>query len=234
MAASSRAPAPARGGAAEVAGSADPIALPEQVAVLSKEKAALVEQVAALKEALARAKSGADDTPFYDPAPAELTKMAERCELRWDTTPLGPNPPSIPTGDLEKLELSESEREVIDRKMAESQARIIAEIRSTYTRVTGDENTGSLAPEAMFAEVRDKTTEAELQRVFQRLARERAGMTPPAEATTPVERLFRALTSEGDRLEQSLATELGAETARNIRALHGGWGDRNRSSQGCP
>lgn len=203
---------------------------------LKKEKAALEEEVQRL-EAELEAQPGEEPIATYDLDQPTLARMARRCELRWDVPSLGPNPPTISTADLEKLELSEAEREVIDGKLAESHRRLVEAIRTAYTEITGDSNSGSMAVEAMFAEARDKTPKEEVQRVFQRLARERADLAsppPPGASLTPFERMFRMVTSEGNRLERAIAAELGPGTARRVRDLHHGWNSRSRSSHGCP
>jgi hypothetical protein len=214
-----------------------PAELPELVLSLSKQKRALEQEVAGLRAELSKAKGEKRHVPMYDIPQEELVQMAESCELRWDVPGIGGQPQALEPEDLEKLEASGDEGEVIDRLMAESQAHLLEEVKRAYTAITGDENTGSMAGEAMFAEIRDKTTKAEMKRLYQTLARERAGLQPrPPEGSpmTPVERLYRVLTSEGDRLEQAMAAELGAEVARRARDLHQGWGDRFKSSHGCP
>lgn len=212
------------------------VALQRAHEALQKEKASLEAEVARL-EAELDAERSANPTKTYDLDEPTLRRMAKRCELRWDIPSLGPKPPTIATKDLEKLELSEEEREVIDRKLAESHQRLGTAIRRAYGEITGDSNTGSMALEAMFAEARDKTPREEVQRVFQRLAQERAQLlAPPPEGAvlTPFEQMLRSVTSEGDRLERTLAAELGPGTARRLRDLHGGWNSRSRSSHGCP
>src|SRR5205085_2215865 len=103
--------------------------------------------------------------------------------------------------------------------------------------VTGDTAAGSLAPMSMFEEINDKAPEGEIQRVFQRLSRERAGLEmPPADlkGTSAFERLYRMVTTSGDALESAIGKELGPETARAYRDLHDGFGSKSRSSSGCP
>jgi hypothetical protein len=214
-----------------------PELLVQRVRVLEQEKGSLEQEVARLREQLEKGSGAKGETKMYDIPQAELVKMAENCELRWDMPGIGAKPQQISTEDLEKLELSEAEREVIDRAFAESHGRLFDVVRKTYSKVTGDEETGSMAAEAMFAEIRDKTPVEELKRIYQVLARERAGLQPPPPAgakISPVEQLYRMVTSEGERVEQSIAAELGQETARRIRDHHRGWGDRFRSSRGCP
>jgi hypothetical protein len=215
----------------------DPAKLPERLRVLSREKAALQQEVAALRAELQKAKVEPRETRMFDIPQEELLQMAENCEVRWDLPGIGGPPQTIDPKDLEKLELSPDEAEVVDRHMEQSQALMLEEVRKAYVAITGEENTGTMAGEAMFAEIRDKTTEQEVKRLFQALSRERAGLQPkPPEGAqmTPFERMFRALAGEGDRLEQAIAAELGPEVARRARDHHKGWGNRHRNRAGCP
>jgi hypothetical protein len=172
----------------------------------------------------------------YDLSAGELEQMAATCELRWDIPSLTMNPTTLSDGEVAKLSLTGSERTIIDRAFAEAHARLVGEVRQTYAALTGDDNPGSMSPEAMYAEVVDKVPEGELQVMFQRLARERAGLAPgPTTASiSPLERMFRALTTGGDRLENDLAAALDAQLARAVRDLNGGWSSKFGSSYGCP
>lgn len=193
-------------------------------------RAKLEQKEAALDEANAPRK-------FFDPSPQSLQSMADDCAIAWDTVSTGVTPPTVPDEAMAQLELSEEEREIVNAKMKESHDALKDDIRRAYTQVTGDSNTGSLATEAMFAEINDKTSLAELRRIFMRLSHERAGRSPPAAndaAMTPAEQLYRAVTSSGDRLEAAIAEEIGPEQARRIRGHRDGWNSKSRSSNGCP
>lgn len=163
--------------------------------------------------------------------------MAQACELRWDMPSLTHEPPSLPASDVAQLGLSSHEREIVNQKLAGSHERLVQTVRSTYHALTGDEDPGSMSPEAMYAEILDKVPESELRVIFERLSHERAGLVQkPADpsAESPVEQLFRVLTAEGDALEQSLAQDLGPELASSLRDLHNGWNSKFRSTHGCP
>jgi len=92
----------------------------------------------------------------------------------------------------------------------------------------------------LLSELENKTSLAELQRIYQLLARERAkhidaDMSPEALARyPPTERLFRILTTSGDHLEAELAKVVGENTAESLRDLHHGFGEQHRNSYGCP
>ena len=112
------------------------------------------------------------------------------------------------------------------------------QLRALYIEVTGDpEGVESLSPSAMISEINDKSLRPTIKAVYQRLARERAGLqTPPASAAgqPPVERLMRLLTSSGDRVEKAIGQKIGPDLARRHRELHGGYGSKSRSRYGCP
>lgn len=194
-----------------------------------------------LREELAKAKQelaeAPEDRKFFEPSERQLQTMADDCLVSWDVVSTGPKPPTVPDDDVEKLNLAQGEREIVDRLLKASHDELKETIRQTYTAVTGDTNTGSLATEAMFAEITDKTPTESMRALFLRLSHERAGrMPPPAEGAPmePIEQMFRVLTSSGDRLEQAIAAELGPEQASAIRGAHNGWNSKSKSSYGCP
>lgn len=176
----------------------------------------------------------------YGLEPEELRALADRCELRWDNVPLSDTDPGLDPKVAEQLSLSEEEREAVSALMRKSRAELADTVRTLYTELTGDTQVGSLNAEAMIHEIIDKTSPDDRQLVFQRLARERAGLSPAHQALpgaappSPYERLFRSLTASGDALEAEVSKELGPDTARRIRDQNNGWGDKHRSSQGCP
>lgn len=209
----------------------------EQLRTLAQEKKRLQAQVQGLQAKLQALKYKADETKTYDLEPAQLERMAQRCELRWDIPPLSAKPPMLSEESFQKLQISPAEREVINEKFARSHASLVEDVRAIYREATGDDSAGSMATVAMVDEVRDKTPIEETRRIFRALSHERAGLIqPPAsrEGLPPTERLFRRLTEEGDRLQAAIAQELGPEVARSTRDLHQGWGSRYRSSHGCP
>jgi hypothetical protein len=186
---------------------------------------------------LERKASGSAPSPMtYDLSTADLQTMAAQCELRWDMPSLTLQPPMLPDDEVALLALSEAERATINRLFAASHKQLVDEVRQTYAGLTGDDSPGSMSPEAMYAEIVDKIPQAELQSIFQRIARERAGLTtPPAAGTSsPAEKMFRTLTSAGDRLEDELASALDPQLARSLRDMNGGWQSKFSSTHGCP
>jgi hypothetical protein len=221
---------------------APPPELPEGLSVaelyarhraLAKEAFALKKENAAMREQLTRAEAS---DRMYDFDAATLQQMAAKCELRWDMQPLKPTPQTMSAEDVDKMKMSEEERATVDRVLAEDHQRLLKGITALYVEVTGDAATGSLAPGAMFEEIVDKAPKGEIQRVFFQLSHERAGLLPagdPAKGSA-WERAFRMMVGAGDALEASLVKELGPDTARALRDLHGGWMARTRSTAGCP
>ena len=208
------------------------------VTKLIAEKVALSEQVRALTAEVTELREKTRTPPAFEPDAATLRRMAERCELSWDmpTVRVGRSP-TISDDDVLQLELTEPEIEIVNRVYDEYNASMVEEVRALYTQITGDDQVGSLSVDSMFAEVRDKVPDMEKQVLFQRLSAERAGLvSSPAENAEmlPLERLYRLFTGAGKRVEQALAAELGADTARRIRSMHNGFSTRNSSSFGCP
>ncbi len=214
-----------------------------RIATLERDNAALRTELAALRVKAAEADAVREAHKTYDLGQAELDRMAERCELRWDTIGyrLG-EPPRVPREEAEPFALTDAQLDALDEQLAAENARLIEAIRQAYVEVTGDDLAAiqAVAPEALFNEVQDKTPIEERRRIFQLLARERAeGVAPdvtPARLAelTPIERLLRVITSSGERLEAAMGEVVGPEVARQMRDARGGFGNRHRSSYGCP
>jgi len=168
----------------------------------------------------------------------ELAQLAKRCELRWDMPPLGTSPPRVDSKAAKALGLSQTERDSVKRVFADFHGKLLQDLSRLYVEVTGDAKSAEhLSPGAMMSEIEDKSPKEEIKQVYQRLARERAGLqSAPADlsSTPAVERLFRLLTTAGDRVEQALGGEIGPDLARRYREHRDGFGSRSRSSLGCP
>ncbi|MCB9732019.1 MAG: hypothetical protein H6745_05235 [Deltaproteobacteria bacterium] len=184
-----------------------------------------------------------DEHGMYDLSQAELDRMAERCELRWDTVPyrLG-EPLRLPDEDAAELGLSPAQHAAVDAALQKESAYLVSTIREAYVTLTGDDPQAilSVAPSALFDEVEDKTPVEERRRVYQLLSNERArGDASRLDAAalaalSPYERMYRAVTSSGDRLMAALREAVGPDLARSLRDLHDGFGSRSRSMVGCP
>jgi hypothetical protein len=215
-------------------------ATPEEAAVahrvLKKQAEQMRVELEELRAVAEEAKRTKERQKIYDLPQDALLEMASKCELRWDMQSLGAKSEDYNPKKAERLHLSQDELEVVNRVMKSDHQRLVKELGLLYVEVTGDAASGSLAPSAMFEEIVDKAPEGEIQRVFQQLSKERAGLVPPSDPATrtPWDRVYRLMTGAGDALQDALAKELGPETAKELRALDGGWGSRSRSSMGCP
>lgn len=212
--------------------------LVQQNLKLQAEKRDLEQKVEVLQSELAQASGSARKGRILNLDREELQGLARRCELRWDLPPLGSAPPEVDSKAVKQLGLSDAERDAVKRVFADYHRKMGTDLRKLYVEVTGDtKNAESLSPEAMMSEIHDKSPESEIKQVFQRLARERAGnQAPPTDLTqaSAVERLYRLLTTAGDRVERSLGAEIGPDLARRYREVRDGFGSRSRSSHGCP
>lgn len=205
---------------------------------LAKEANTLRQEVAALRAKLDQADTKPREVKTYDLSHEELVQMADHCELRWDMQPLrGSGGESVPADLVEKLHLSDDEIQTVQRVMKADHLRVVKELAALYTEITGDSSVGSVAPMSMFEEINDKAPKGEISRVFQKLARERAGLEPAPQdlkGTSAWERAYRLVTSAGDKLEAGIAAELGPAVAHSVRDLHQGFGAKSRNQVGCP
>jgi hypothetical protein len=103
-------------------------------------------------------------------------------------------------------------------------------LQATYVAVTGDENVAAVSATALLSEIEDKTSTPEMQRIYQRLAQERAGLPmkgpKPLGREAQVEELYRAYVTMGDDLQGVLAERLGAGLAERVRDLRDGFSSR--------
>ena len=181
--------------------------------------------------------AGPEGTPaFADPI--RLAAMADECRIAWDTPPFEGDGELVTGAHAAALQISEADRQRLDRALTEQRARSLDGMRRLYVEATGDaEHADQLSWSAMLAEIDHKSNPVDLQRAFQRISAERAGFAKPPSSlgdTPPVERKYRLLVAIGDETEQLLATVLGATRARALRAMNGGWSMRSSASQGCP
>ncbi len=207
----------------------DHVALMEQTAQLR-------EQVRVLQNRLA-SKPNSERTYGLDQD--ELLRLADNCELSWDTpqVQVGTSP-KLTDDDARALGLTPEQRRILEETMAQANARMVGILQTTYIAVTGDENIAGLSATALLSEIEDKTSTPEMQRIYERLAAERAGLPPrspkPQGREAQVEELYRAYVTMGDELQGVLAERLGASLAERIRDLRDGFSSRRHSSFGCP
>ncbi len=205
---------------------------------LRAEKERLEEEVQQLKQQLEHVGSKAKRGKMLNLTKEELVEMAKRCELRWDMPPLGIEPPKVEGRALKELGFTKEERAEINRVYADYHRDTVKALRDLYIEVTGDKkNALLLSPGSLIDEIHDKSPPDEIRHVFQRLARERAGMLQPSvdpSQSSPVERLYRLLTTVGDRVEKQMGAAIGPDLARRYRELADGFGSRSRSNVACP
>lgn len=170
---------------------------------------------------------------FLDPSKEDLLDRAQRCELRWDSTP---SLHAIGAKDRARLGLSETEVSAMNEALKETADYVGGELRRLYVEISGDQATADkLSPETLPNEIFAKSPEGARPRALQQLSRELAGLAPrPADlARTPVaERTFRVMMNIGEQFERRVAERLGPARARDLRSREDGW--RSKSvTNGC-
>lgn len=203
---------------------------------LLEETSRLRDQVRSLQNRLA-SKSNSERTYGLDHD--ELVRLADNCELSWDTpqVQVGTSP-RLMDDDARALGLSPEQRQLADEAMAEANARMVGILQTTYVAITGDENVAGVSATALLSEIEDKSSTPEMQRIYQRLAQERAGLPvkgpKPTGREAQIEDLYRAYVTMGDELQGDLAARLSPAVAERIRDLRDGFSSRRHSSFGCP
>ena len=222
-----------------VSGPAAPAGECERSLTAAKDEAAALDaKMKRMAGDLARAKKAAEQTRTYDLSPERLDEMAKECQLAWDHPGIRlEGVGDMPDEVVKELGLTPEQHTAIVETIAESNTRLLNEMRAAYAAVNGIEADPNVAPQALFAEIQDKTEHRTLRRIFQALSAERAGhqdAPQTLDGLDPVERLFRVVTTAGDRLQGKLADRVGEDVAQRLRDLKNGFGNRSRSSYGCP
>ncbi len=170
-----------------------------------------------------------------DPPREELLELAKKCALKWDLPQFGPKPSTILDEDAQALNLQPEQRKKLDEVLVAFNTSVTQQLRAIYTEATGDSGAG-MAASSMISEITDKTDSLSQQRAYQSLARERAGLQPPADAARaiPFERMMRLLTTAGETVEKQMADAVSPDIARRLRESHGGFSSHHSSSYGCP
>lgn len=167
--------------------------------------------------------------------PKDVLEARARCgTIVWD----GASAPQLGEDLREELGFTDAEQDALVRIAGEVEEEVGQATIDNFRRATGEDPPADGFPSAMMA------LEIELHRRFPdesavpQLAKELAGQEPrPSrfEDRTPYYWHMRARLEAGDRLEESLASELGAERARELRMATGGWGGTTMYSAGlCP
>ncbi len=172
---------------------------------------------------------------FVTPTREELLERAKRCGLAWDAPPLDETK-ELSAREAERLGLSEAEREIVGNVRKAFSQKTLGDLRRIYVEVTGNaEGARHLSAEGIKQEVVAKSPEGEAPQVWRQLSAEKAGLTPVSTTPgSPLERMMRLLTNQGDDFEKALAAQLGPERARELRMKNNGWGNRSGSTHGCP
>ena len=182
-------------------------------------------------------RAGADLASWQDPSPAELGEMAKRCEVRLEMPAITENQPRTVTDEESAaLSLSSRERELLQETLIDMHAGLQ---HFAKRAIAGTADLSDKVPEPTFEEIlADLRARPEngFDEARQKVAQERAGLSPPPESDSnqpPGERLLRVWTRMGDEFERRLAAGLGSERAHQLRlSPNAGW--INRSSQsGC-
>jgi len=210
--------------------------LQRKYSALARERARLQAEVLQLKERLQQTTQQSRRAKPFDLNKEELLALSKKCELRWDMPPLRFSPPKVSNRRIKALGLRKNEVALINEVYASHNAGMLEELRKLHGEITGEQEAGvHLSPSALLSEIREKTPRAAKQAAYKRLSRERAGLeTPPVDPsrTNAVERLYRLLTSAGDRVEKAMAVKIGPDLARQYR--ESGYGSSYNSSYGCP
>jgi hypothetical protein len=174
---------------------------------------------------------------FFKPSKDELLQMAKDCRVRFDAPEL--TVPAATMRDELAVEAgaSDEERQQYNRVLAELTQKRIAQLRSIYIEVTGDQSgADTLSPDAMMNEIRLKVPEATAQEAYWKVSHERAGLLPASTDTSSAsafERWLRLQQGAGDAFETALAAALGGDRAHALRTEEGSWGIR-MTLGGCP
>ena len=197
--------------------------------------------------AVARGDRKADTDPrhgdpgrYYDPSPDTLREMAATCWIAFDQPPPADN--ELVDGDLAStVGVSTAERAAINEAYRKVQERELDAIRKLYMELTGADAdaTAPLSFEALDAEIKAKTSDADEIAARRNIARARAGLDPepsPAELAhrSAIERMIRIRMRLGAEAEAAAASVVGAARAHDLRT-HNGVGWRNTVSDygGC-
>ncbi|MEZ4367735.1 MAG: hypothetical protein R2939_15880 [Kofleriaceae bacterium] len=226
-------------------------ALLAQNAAQRQQIASLTAEVARLREGgasggptggprrMGRDADDGDGRPWFDPSPELLAQMAAECHVRFDLPPMMETEPfQVPARRADSLGVTADELTAINAALADVHRAWATQVRALYLEATGDAaGADALSPQAMSQEIQDKSPPGEEVAIRRRIAQERAGLaTPPADLsrTQPIERYLRGLASLGDRAEQALASAIGPERARALRADDQGLFGFRMEMAGCP
>lgn len=172
------------------------------------------------------------DCPRAHPPPDVLDERAKCGTIAWDDA----GSLEIEPSTREELSITEREMEVLRRANERIEHEVEQRMAENFRQATGEEPPG---PDAFPSRVMALSIELgkrvpDVEAVPQ-LAKELAGQEPrPSryEDRSPYYWHMRIRLESGDRLEQAVAEELGADRAREIRMARGGWNSGTMYSAG--
>jgi FecR protein len=182
-----------------------------------------------------------DGVPKINIDAATLREWAKRCYVRFDLPPFD----NVKADDAagwdtyaRSMGATQSEVGVIREAFGEIEQAAFALVREIYTQATGDKVSEGeeFDFDRMSYEIGRSAEFHEQLEAVQRISAERAGLQapPPIEKMPPIERLLRAMASQGDLYEAALAKRLGAARARQLRERQKGWPGPATEWEGCP
>jgi hypothetical protein len=171
---------------------------------------------------------------WQNPGPTELAAMAKRCEVRFEMPAVTENqPPTLTDEQAAAMALSGSEKALIQKSLEEMHSGLHDSANRLLPQPGAAGSARSL--EEILTELQT-VPENGFEAARERLAQERAGLSPPPQGDAPLspgEQLLRLYAGMGDQFEQRLAAGLGKERARELRsASQAGWMNRF-SEAGC-
>jgi hypothetical protein len=167
--------------------------------------------------------------------PAEYAEMAKSCEARFDMPGFDLEAPQLGPKQAEKLGLADDELAPVNEMLKRENDHYLKELRALYIEATGDtQGVETLQPMAMGMEIQHKSNERDNSTARRRIDLERAGqVAPPADLSKMpvIDRYFRLVMSEGDRVQAELGKIIGPERAQEMREK--GMGGNRSIMNGC-
>lgn len=178
------------------------------------------------------------ETTLGFPVPQEtLEAYARDCRLKTDMAPVGFDEEQMKRF-LDSIEAKPSERDVIVAVARNFEGVADSRLIELYIDATGDEKGAeSKSLRDMYNGVVDSAAIGEPALVRQMMSRERAGLAQPPKKLdnlSPYEELTRIVVGSAEVLERQLAEHVGADRARELRAINKGWPGRGFDNSGCP
>jgi hypothetical protein len=153
--------------------------------------------------------------------PEEYKEMAKSCEARFDMPGFDLEAPQLSAKQADKLGLADDELGPVNEMLKRENDHYLKELRALYVEATGDtQGVETLQPMAMGMEIQHKSNDPDSSAARRRIDLERAGqVAPPADLSKMpvIDRYFRLVMSEGDRVQAELGKIVGPERAQELR-----------------